>query len=166
MGVDEYIRALHLLQELMKSVHVVAGYQDAVALDCASSHLGRRRLAEGIDMGLLEQLHGLDIHLTSFYRQVQELLGVEVHIGECREESPLYECVHLRIGIAQLPGVVEIGAYALDGKEQVVLQPCHCSFLSTYSLDGAACAPCSLGALIAEHVQLFFCSHLIVLQFQ
>ena len=116
-------------------------------------------------MGLLEQLHGLDVHLARLDGQVQKLLGVEVDIGESGEEAPLDEGIHLRIGVAQLPGMVEVGADAFDGEEQVILQTGHGRFLSTDSFDCAACAPGGLGALVAEHIRFLNCSHFYILHF-
>ena len=146
-------------------MQVVAGDQNAVALDGAGLHLRGRGLAEGLDVRLLEQLHGLDVHLPRLDRQVQKLLGIEVDIGESGEEAPLNEGVHLRVGVAQFPRMVKVGADAFDGEEQVVLQTCHDRFLSTDSFDGAACAPGSLGALVAEHIRFLNCSHFYILHF-
>jgi len=159
VGVDEDIAALNLLQKLMKGVQVVAGDQDAVAPDCASLNLNRRGLAEGFDVRLLEQLHRLDVHLAGLDCEPQELLWVEVDVCESREEAPLYECVNLWIGVAQLPGMVQVGADALDGEEQVVLQSRDGRLLSAYSPHCAAGAPCRLGALVTEHVRFSVSSH-------
>ena len=142
-------------------MQVVACDQDAVALDGAGLHLRRRRLAEGLDVRLLEQLHGLDVHLPRLDGQVQELLGIEVDIGQSGEEAPLDEGIYLGVGVAQFPCVVKVGADAFDGEEQVVLQTCHDRFLSTDSFDGAACASGGLGALVAEHIRFFNCSHFL-----
>ncbi len=68
VGVDEHIRSLHLLQELIQGVHIMAGDQDAVALDRSRPHLGGRGLAELLDVRPLEKLHGPDIHLPCLHR--------------------------------------------------------------------------------------------------
>ena len=103
-------------------------------------------------MGFLEKLHGLDVHLASPNGQSQELLRIEVDIGQCGEEPSLDEGIYLGIGVAELTRMVKISADAFDGEEQVILQTCHNRFLSTDSFNCAACAPGGLGALVAEHI--------------
>ena len=163
VSIDENIRALHLLEQLIKGVQIVARDQDSVALHRASPYLCGLGLPEGLDMGLLEQLHGADVHLPRLHSQIQKLRRVEVDIGERGEESPLDEGIHLGIGVAQLPGVVEVGADALDGEEQVILQPGNGRFLSADSFQGAAGAPGGLGALVAEHIGFLNGSHFLYL---
>ena len=143
----------------MQSMQIVARDEDAVALNGSRPNPGRRRLAEGLYVGFLEELHGLDVHLARPHCQMQELLRVEVDIGQCGEESSLDKGIYLRIGITELPGMVEIGTDAFDGKEQVILQTCHNRFLSTDSFDGAARAPGGLGALVTEHIGFFNSCH-------
>ena len=159
VGVDEDIRSLHLAEQLVESMQIVACDEDAVALYGSRPDLCWSRLAEGLYVGFLEELHGLDVHLARPHCQSQELLRVEIDIGQCGEETPLDEGIYLGIGIAQLSGVVEIGADAFDGEEQVILQTCHNRFLSTDAFQCAACAPGGLGALVAEHIRFFNSCH-------
>ena len=106
VSIDKDIRALHLAEQFMQSMHIVARDEDAVALNGSRPNPGRRRLAEGLYVGFLEELHGLDVHLARPHCQMQELLRVEVDIGQCGEESSLDKGIYLRIGITELPGMI------------------------------------------------------------
>ena len=65
VGVDGDALALGLLEQLLEVEQVVAGDQDGFARLDAQRHLGGHRRAEGLGVGLVEQFHGLVVHLAA-----------------------------------------------------------------------------------------------------
>jgi len=84
----------------------MASDQDSVAFNRPRPHLCGNRLPKGLDVSLLEKLHSSNIHLPGLQCQLDELLGIEIDIGECGEKGILDESVHFRIDKTQLPGMI------------------------------------------------------------
>lgn len=69
------------------------------------------RITVGFDMRSFQQPHCPDGHLTGLDREIHEIPDVKIHVGTSGVERTREECIDLRVGVAELARMVEVGAY-------------------------------------------------------
>ena len=113
VGVDGDALALGLLEQSFEVEQVVAGDQDGLAGLDAQGHLGGHRGAEGLGVGLVEQLHGLVVDLAAAEGLadpgVEVALVVAGEVGQGLDEV----AVDRVVPVAELGGVEGVGGHAL-----------------------------------------------------
>ena len=104
---------------------VVSGDQDSRSFDRAGVDGDRGGKAEMVGVGLVQQLHDLEVHHAGLQDGVPHVLVREIDVGEGLEQRLVHERVDLLVLVSQDPAVIGIGGYALQPVDQQLLQALH-----------------------------------------
>ncbi len=151
MGVDVDASPLGLLEQFLQIEEVVACDQNARALDGAGADPGRCWQAVVLGVGGIEHLTDLEVDHARPHQGVPKVLVGEVNVGEGLEQRLLDEGVDLGVGLAQQAGVVGVGSYALEAKDQEIHQALGVLVLAAYAAHGARHVLGGLLTLVAIH---------------
>ena len=152
VGVDIDALALGLHQEVVQVQQVVAADQNARPGLNPLAHFGDFGLAKQVNVAVVEQLHGLQVHAPTFEDEFEQGFDIEVHVGHRGEERLLDERFDLGVRLAQSPGVVLVGGHALKAAEQNLLETLYILILSTHAGGDTPGPAIGLFALITKHV--------------
>ena len=124
--VDLNAKTFGLLQQGVEIGQVVTGDQNGLASLGMNVNLRRLRVAEGIGIGLIQQLHCFQIYLTRAQRHPQQLIE-----RGSRPSQEVQQFMDRRektgVGQAQLPRVLSISSHSLDAVKNQLLQiPTSC----------------------------------------
>ncbi len=121
VGVHVNALAFALLEDFLQVQQIVAGDQDGLALFVAQGNGGGHRMAVAAGIAGVQKLHGPKIDLAALEDHGDKIGNVQVRVRG-RGQGFVNEGVNLLILLAQNPGMIGVGAHALDSKEQNVLQ--------------------------------------------
>ena len=96
--VDAFARGL--LQKVLEIGQVMARHHDARPCLDPLRNRGGLGLSENLDVRIVEELHGAQVHTAAFQDHLQEGFDVEVDVGHRGKQSLLDEGIDLRIGLA------------------------------------------------------------------
>ena len=137
----------------MQVEQVVAGHEDAgPGLQSLPCTVPGTRVAEFLDMPVVEQLHDAQVLPAAFQHHLQQRLEVEIHVRHRGKQRFFDERTDCFVGLAQPPRMIGVGRHAFQTIQQHLLQRLHVVVLAAYAgaHDTSAAVGC-LFTLIAEH---------------